>query len=212
MNSGPASRQTAKADRAADPEKTAPKGSPEGQDQDASSFHVTGADAGGKPKAEEMPKKVETASNSKPVESKPQAMSSGQPANFEPYSSTKPSLMGLKINDTKETVIKYYGQPKDQYVMDDENDPVLVYEYTGFSVGFNKRDRLLFVDITSETVNPGLNGLRLGGNMKDALEALGKPDLNTDFVLTYKSAGAVLKLDIDPKTEVINSIKLFSDE
>jgi len=126
------------------------------------------------------------------------------------YSQAKPSLLGLTLKTPAEVVEGKFGKPKEQFVMDDDSDPITVYDYVDFMVGFNKHNLLQFIDIRNGEINPGLNGLKLGQSTKDVFAALGKPDSNTSFVLTYKSPGAVLKLDIDPKTENVNSIKLFA--
>nr|WP_275983760.1 DUF4309 domain-containing protein [Paenibacillus hamazuiensis] len=128
----------------------------------------------------------------------------------ESYSQAKPSLMGLTMKTSPETVIAKFGEPKEQFTMDDDTDPLTVFDYTDFTVGFNKQKQLQFVDVRSAEVDPGLNGLTLGQTVEDAYNALGKPDSNTSYVLSYKSEGTVLKLDVDPKSGQITSIKLFS--
>ncbi|MDF2962701.1 MAG: hypothetical protein K0S39_4436 [Paenibacillus sp.] len=128
------------------------------------------------------------------------------------YNQAKPTLLGLTLKTPAEGVTGKYGNPKSQFVMEDDSDPITVYDYTDFLVGFNQNNLLQFIDIRSSDINPGLNGLKLGQSTDDVFKALGKPDSNTSFVLTYKSTGAILKLDIDPKTDKVNSIKLFAVE
>ncbi|MDF2715342.1 MAG: hypothetical protein K0R28_2267 [Paenibacillus sp.] len=150
-------------------------------------------------------KKVETSSDTKPPESK------ADNATIEGYNVKKPSLMGIRLTDTKTAVKQKFDEPVTEFEMDDEQDPVSVFEYEGFTVGFNTAGKVEFIEITSKDVNPGLGGLRLGQKVKDAETALGKPDTNTTYALHYKADGTILKLDIDPKTEAIQSIKLFAD-
>ncbi|SFL27812.1 hypothetical protein SAMN03159341_104405 [Paenibacillus sp. 1_12] len=128
----------------------------------------------------------------------------------DPYNQAKPTLLGLTLNSSKDAVTTRYGKPPEQFVMDEDSDPITVYDYKDFLVGFNKKNQLIFIDIRSAEINPGLNGLKLGQSTSQVYDALGKPDTNTSYVLTYKSTGAVLKLDVDPKTDKINSIKLFT--
>lgn len=149
-------------------------------------------------------KKVETSSDTKPPASKPDS------ATLQ-YDAKKPALMGIRLTDSKPAVKQKLGDPASEYVMEDEKDPIDVQEYEGFSVGFNSKGFVEFIEITSKDVNPGLNGLRLGQKVKDAETALGKPDTNTTYALHYKAGGTILKLDIDKKTEAITSIKLFAD-
>jgi hypothetical protein len=125
------------------------------------------------------------------------------------YSPKQPKVMGLAINELQQNVVSKYGEPKESYVMDDPTEPITVYQYEGFSVGFNSANKIQFVDVSSDKVNPGLNGLQLGQTTNQALDILGKPDTNSSYVLSYNTTTAVLKLDIDPKTKTIQSIKLF---
>ncbi|WP_052488132.1 hypothetical protein [Gordoniibacillus kamchatkensis] len=105
------------------------------------------------------------------------------------YKEGKPTLLGLALKTPKDDVLAKLGAAKNKFVMDDDADPITVYDYTDFSVGFNKNDTLEFVDVRSADIDPGLHGLRLGQKLEDAVAALGKPDTNTSYVLTYKSEG-----------------------
>lgn len=125
------------------------------------------------------------------------------------YQQEKPTLMGLKLGMSKNVVLDRFGKAKKQFVM--EEDHIQVYDFTDFSVGFNTKDALEFVDVHSTDIDPGLRGLRLGQKVQDVINTLGKPDTNTTYVLSYKSQGTLLKLDIDPNDSTIQSIKLFAD-
>jgi hypothetical protein len=125
------------------------------------------------------------------------------------FSSKQPKIMGLAIHDLQEKVIAQYGKPADSYVMEDPTEPITVYQYEGFSIGFNGTNEIQFINVSSAKVNPGLNGLRLGYTSSQALEALGKPDKNSSYVMSYNTKTTILKLDIDPKTKLIQSIKFF---
>ncbi|MBP1989207.1 SPOR domain-containing protein [Paenibacillus eucommiae] len=126
------------------------------------------------------------------------------------YQEQKPTLMGLQLGSDKAAVLKRFGEAKNQFVMDEDADAITVFEYADFSVGFNVSNKLEFVDIHTTEIDPGLRGLRLGQKSEDAISILGKPDTNTTYVLSYKAQGTVLKLDIDPKENTIQSIKLFA--
>ncbi|MBP1154817.1 MULTISPECIES: DUF4309 domain-containing protein [unclassified Paenibacillus] len=128
-----------------------------------------------------------------------------------PYTVANPTLLGFTLKTSAEEVISKIGKPREQFVMDDDADPITVYDYTDFLMGFNKNNQLHFIDVRSADINPGLGGLKLGDPVADVSKALGKPDVNTNFVLTYKATGAMLKLDIDPNTQTVNSIKLFAE-
>ena len=120
------------------------------------------------------------------------------------------SLIGLKIGDSAKSVEERFGAPNNQFVMEDENDPITVYDYDHFSVGFTTALQLAFVEIVSADIDPGLNGLRLGQTADDAVNALGESDSDTSYVMTYIGKGAILKLDIDPIENKIQSIKMFA--
>jgi type IV secretory pathway VirB10-like protein len=129
----------------------------------------------------------------------------------EPYSQAKPSLLGLTLRTSAATIEARFGKPKEQFLMDEDADPITVYDYTDFLVGFNSNKQLQFIDVRSAELDPGLGGLRLGGTLNDVTQALGKPHASTGLVITYKASGAILKLDMDPKTKLVNSIKLFAE-
>jgi hypothetical protein len=128
------------------------------------------------------------------------------------YQQEKPTLMGLKLGMDKDMVLSRFGKAKNQFVMDEDAAAVTVYEYVDFSIGFNTQNELEFVDVRTADIDPGLRGLRLGQKSADAIATLGKPDSNTTYVLSYKAQGTILKLDIDPTLDIIQSIKLFANE
>lgn len=130
----------------------------------------------------------------------------------EKFDPAHPKLLGIALGDKKDAVLKRLGKPVEQFTMEDEKDPVTVFEYDGYAVGFNKSMQVLFVEVSSSDAATGLNGLKVGDKDKDALKALGKADSNTNYVLSYKTDDVLLKLDIDPQTHVIQSIKLFADK
>jgi hypothetical protein len=126
-----------------------------------------------------------------------------------PFSSKQPKIMGLAIGELQKKAIAQYGKPIESYIMEDPTEPISVYQYEGFSIGFNTANEIKFIDVSSAKVNPDLNGLRLGQTSTQALAILGKPDKNTSYVISYNTKSAVLKLDIDTRTKTIQSIKLF---
>lgn len=127
-----------------------------------------------------------------------------------PFNAANPMVLGLTIGSSKEYALSQHGHPLESFVMDDPFDPITVYRYKHFLIGFNTQEKVEFIDITSSEIDPGLNGLHLEDSVKDATRLLGDPDINTQYVVSYQSDHAILKLDIDPNTEKINSIKLFS--
>lgn len=128
------------------------------------------------------------------------------------YHPSEPRLVGLMIDQSKEQVISQYGEPLNIYTIDAELNPIEIYIYEGFQVGFDQEQTILFVEVTSPDVQPGLNGLHLGDPRSKIIELLGTPTSQTEFVVSYISNEVVLKLDIDPVEDKILSIKLFANE
>lgn len=163
-------------------------------------------DAAGQDKAAAVTNNVQQAGN----EGKSNPQSSAKPKiTFDPYSVDKPQLMGVAIGEAADKTIQLHGSPSSTYVMEDSEDPITVYEYDGFNVGYNAKKLVEFVEIVKADADPGLNGLRIGQTTADAVKALGKPDSSTDYVITYKTKETILKLDVDTKSKTIQSIKLF---
>lgn len=133
------------------------------------------------------------------------------PPELTPYKPGSPALLGLTIGQNKERIRDLYGNPREQYVMEDPLDPITVYEYDGFTIGYNQHHSIAFIDIYAPTVVTGLNGLRIGDTVDSTVRTLGEPDTRTMYVLNYVSADATLKFDLDPQAQTVTSIKLFSN-
>lgn len=125
------------------------------------------------------------------------------------YNADNPTLMGLPLHSPKSTVLSKFNNPISQHNLEDEAGMIVVMEYEDFSVGLNAKDRVEFVEVYSDQIDPGLGGLKIGNDVKTALSILGEPSSNTSYVITYDTQGTVLKLDIDVLTDQILSIKLF---
>lgn len=150
------------------------------------------------PESSHSGEETEPASTKKP-EVKPQ----------DKYNVDHPTLMGLPLHSSKSTVLSKFNNPLSQHSLEDEAGTIMVMEYEDFSVGLNAKDLVEFVEVYSDQIDPGLGGLKIGNDVKTAFTILGEPSTNTDYVITYDSQGAVLKLDIDILTNQILSIKLF---
>lgn len=120
-----------------------------------------------------------------------------------------PRLHGIAINDSRTIIESKLGKPSDSYTYDDEDEAITINEYVTFSVGFGKNKKVKFIEVFDRKCVTDLNGLRVGDNESLAVKLLGKPDTHTTSVLTYKAANSLLKLDLDPDTNEIISIKLF---
>ncbi|WP_054027829.1 hypothetical protein [Bacillus sp. FJAT-28004] len=121
-----------------------------------------------------------------------------------------PLLHGIAIGDSHASVVKQFGKPLDSYKLEEETDPVTVLEYDGFAVGINAKKTTQFIELFEKNIQAGLSGLQIGDNPESALLALGKPEKQTTYLLTYKAHKALLKLDLDPEHNEIISIKLLA--
>lgn len=120
------------------------------------------------------------------------------------------TLLGLAIDDPMLMVSSLFGKPDEQYVMEDGSEVLVVHNYPGFTIGFNEHEGVHFIDIYSQDMDPGLQGIRIGSTTDEVISTLGEPLSLTSSVIMYEDAGSVLKLDIDQQTATVVSIKLFS--
>ncbi|CAH1215378.1 hypothetical protein PAECIP111893_03942 [Paenibacillus plantiphilus] len=125
------------------------------------------------------------------------------------WDSSSPKLHGVGIGDAQAATERKLGKPVEKYSIEDENETLTIHEYTGFSIGYGKDKKVRFIEVFDSGTVTDLNGLRIGDTENAAIKALGKPDTHTASVLSYKAAGALLKLDMDPDKNEIISIKLF---
>lgn len=126
------------------------------------------------------------------------------------WAAADPLLHGLAIGDNEKTVRGLYGEEIDSYKLEDEFESITVLEYDGFAVGLNKKKTVQYIEVFDKQADTGLSGLRIGDKLDRALDELGKPETQTDYLLTYHADGAFLKLDIDPTLNEIISIKLIA--
>jgi hypothetical protein len=127
------------------------------------------------------------------------------------FDAAMPTLMGIAIGTDAAVVKQRFGEPTDTFDLPDESVDASVNAYPGFSIGI-RSGKVLFVEVSTRSVNPGLNGLRLGDLRETAAKKLGTPTAGTAFVVNYVGNGAILKFDINPETNQIHSIKLFPEE
>jgi hypothetical protein len=120
-------------------------------------------------------------------------------------------LMGLALGQSSQDVSRKFGSPAETFELPENDLDASVLVYPGFMVGI-LNEKILFIEVNTRSVNPGLNGLRLGDSSESIDDLLGHPATITPFLITYKSEGAILKLDIDPQTQKIHSMKLFPAE
>ncbi|OBR65066.1 hypothetical protein A7K91_05775 [Paenibacillus oryzae] len=121
-----------------------------------------------------------------------------------------PQLGGVLIGSTKKQLEKQFGQALDSYKLEDGKEQITIYEYSGFSVGFGPDGTVSLVEIYDSEVDSGLNGLVVGDPRETAIKLLGQPGSQSGYLLTYSDDDASLRLDVDPSTNEIVSIKLIA--
>lgn len=129
----------------------------------------------------------------------------------EAYDASNPTLMGFTIHATMDNVIERFGKPLGESIMNDGLEALQIYEYPGFILGFNSTNQIVFIEVNSTQVNPGLNGLHVGQTVEEARKSLGTPDSLNEYVMIYSANNLIMKLDIDPISSIILSIKLFAE-
>ncbi|UHA72654.1 DNA uptake lipoprotein [Paenibacillus sp. 481] len=140
-----------------------------------------------------------------------QPQQAGADKQGQPWNRNDPKLKGIALYESSEDVIKRWGEPTDKYTMDD-TDPIEVMEYDGFAFGCSTNGEVAFIEVSGNGISTGISELKVGDNDSAAVRVLGKPDLDTDYVWSYKTDKSLLRLDLDPKTNRIQSVKLFPHE
>jgi hypothetical protein len=122
----------------------------------------------------------------------------------------KPTLAGISLALLKTDVKAKLGNPADSYSQEGDAGSIGICDYDGLSIGFDSEQQgVLFIEVYSVNVATGLNGVKVGDLEDIAVKALGKPDSQSSYLLTYKTTNSLLKLDLDPESHEILSIKLF---
>lgn len=127
------------------------------------------------------------------------------------FDRTRPQLKGIALTSNDDEIKELWGEPADHYVMDD-TDPIDVYQYDGFSFGCKQDGSIIFIEVSGEDTSTGIQGLTIGDSNDTASKVLGRPDHDTDYVWSYELKNCLLRLDMDPKTNKIQAVKLFSHQ
>lgn len=127
----------------------------------------------------------------------------------EPFDTTRPTLMGFAIGDSADAVAARFGLPQSESTMND-GGKLQVLEYPGFSIGINENKSIIFIEVTSDQIAPGLNQFRVGQTVDQAQKALGPADSLNEYVMIYEFEDLILKCDLDPNSRTVIAIKLFA--
>jgi len=129
-----------------------------------------------------------------------------------PFDSGHPMLNGIGFQDTIESVEQRFGPPKVKYELPNDHTTIDMREYPGFAVGFDENGDVFYVELTSSEAPTGITGLKLGMPGEQAAELLEILDHPGSHVLTMDLSDGWLKLDLDPDTHEVLSIKLIGSE
>lgn len=142
-----------------------------------------------------------------------------QPKSTEPaephdpiFQPKNPSLANIKLGSSDKDVVKKYGLPADTYLLPGDKQTVNIWEYEGYSIGLNENDKVVYVEISSSDVSTGIRGLLYGMSGSEAAQLLGIAKDDHTNVLAIEVSGGWLKLDLDPDTQKVLSLKLLSRE
>jgi hypothetical protein len=134
------------------------------------------------------------------------------PAEASSFQPEFPSLGGIKLGASDKDVFAKYGLPIDTYPLPGDKQSIEIWEYKGISIGINTKNAVVYVEITSSDVNTGIKGLSNGMKGTEAGLLLGVPEGDLTNVLTLEVTGGWFKLDLDPDTQKVLSMKLLSKE
>jgi hypothetical protein len=149
---------------------------------------------------------VVDASGSAPAE---QAANREALSRFDPK---HPSLAGITLGMDEKEVLRKLGEPSQKYDLPEEENVVHMHEYDGLSVGFGAKNRVVYVEIAKAGVDTGLEGIQIGTEGREAAAALGDDFASDTQVLSRDVARGMVKVDLDPATRTVLSVKLIGQD
>lgn len=128
-----------------------------------------------------------------------------------PFNRDDVRLKGINLKADSNEVTALWGEPEDHITMEDK-EQIDVMEYDGFSIGCDRYGQVKFIEVSGYGTSTGIHGLKVGDHDYDARKALGEPDQDSGYVWRYITDDSLLRLDLDPKTNIVQSVKLFPYE
>jgi hypothetical protein len=159
--------------------------------------------------ADEHPPSSATAVEASTMEPNPNKRVITPEAAFQPQS---PTLGGIGLGASEKDVFEQFGHPLDTYPLPGGAQTVEIWEYNGFSIGLNSHEQVVYVEITSADVRTGIHGLANGMNGTEAAKLLGLTNNDQSYVLALEVTGGSFRLDLDPETQNVLSLKLLSKD
>lgn len=135
-----------------------------------------------------------------------------KPPEAQAFQPRSPSLAGIRLDMPAKEVVERLGAAIDTYPLPGDERTIEIWEYGGLSIGLNDRDRVAYVEISSSEVNTEIKGMQLGIDGAQAAALLGLEADERTNVLTAEVSGGWLKLDLDPDTRKVLSLRLLDGE
>ncbi|MFC5529183.1 hypothetical protein [Cohnella yongneupensis] len=129
-----------------------------------------------------------------------------------PFDGGHPMLHGIALMETDASIESRFGTSSAKYALPGDSTTIDMWDYPGFSVGFNSDGLVVFIEISSSDVTSGVLGLTTGITGSEAADLLQILDHPQTHVLTMEVTGGWLKLDLDPDTHEVLSIKLIGSQ
>jgi len=126
-----------------------------------------------------------------------------------PFDFKHPTLGGIGLGMSGKAVADKLGAPSQQYELPEGDGSVRIQEYEGISVGFAPNGPVVFVEVFSPSASTGLEGIRVGVDGERAAERLGVPFTSESRVLSKSVTDGMVKIDLDPATQNVLSVKLI---
>jgi len=125
------------------------------------------------------------------------------------FDAKRPTLAGLSLGMKRGDVARRLGSPAQEYDLPDGSETVRMCEYANVTVGYGPDDAVVYVEVSEPGTDSGLIGIQVGQSGKQAAGALGLAFTAETRVLAKAARGGTLKVDLDPSTQTVLSVKLI---
>ncbi|MDG0790098.1 hypothetical protein OMP38_03945 [Cohnella ginsengisoli] len=124
--------------------------------------------------------------------------------------SQNPRLGGISLGMTLADAEAEIGGPAgDSYTLTEAGHTVELREYGGLTIGVDSSEHVVYVEISSASVSSGLPNVEVGSPTADAARSLSLKAVPSSSSMTSDVEGGILRLDLDPVTDEVVTIKLI---
>jgi hypothetical protein len=125
------------------------------------------------------------------------------------FDARQPTLADLSLGMNRLNVEKRLGSPALEYDLPIAGGTVRMNEYDAATVGYDASDSVIYVEVSKLGSDSGLIDIQVGQRGKQAAGTLGLPFTPETRVLSEPVEGGTIKLDLEPSTQDVLSIKLI---